>query len=160
MMRCRLGNPIMRVCRVLDIRPDRAAFAMPQLRARCERIREKPLVLLDAAHNADSAEKLVASVRQLYPGQEFTVVLGVVKGKHSGVNPRLLHGSFSFEVKNGSEAIPGIVTIVEKAGIKIESIELHVPSLEDVFIKLTGEQIREEGAGQSDFKRRVAMHAP
>jgi len=59
------------------------AFRLPELRARCEKISDEPLVLLDAAHNADSMEKLCAALLALYPGVHWTVVLGVVKGKDS-----------------------------------------------------------------------------
>ncbi|MDD5148172.1 MAG: ATP-binding cassette domain-containing protein [Candidatus ainarchaeum sp.] len=85
-------------------------------------------------------------------------ILELVNKKKLGANARVIADAVSFEVKNGSEAIPGIASAMEKAGIKLESIELHVPSLEDVFIQLTGKQIREEGNGQSDFKRRLVMH--
>ena len=112
----------LQVCRVLDVRPDRAAFVMPQLRARCERIREKPLVLLDGAHNADSAEKLVASVRQLYPGQDFTVVLGIVKGKDvAGIFNALCRLTRRFVLTNpqtpkGTE-LDALVQLAQAAGV-------------------------------------------
>ncbi|MGI5924797.1 MAG: bifunctional folylpolyglutamate synthase/dihydrofolate synthase [Lentisphaeria bacterium] len=65
----------------LGVTPSPAAFRPPELRARCEKISDEPLVLLDAAHNADSMEKLCAALLALYPGQRWTVVLGMVKGK-------------------------------------------------------------------------------
>ena len=66
---------------VLELKPSSADFRMPQLRARCEAIRQNPLVLLDAAHNADSMAHLVQSVKALYPDLRFTVVLASVQGK-------------------------------------------------------------------------------
>jgi folylpolyglutamate synthase/dihydropteroate synthase len=65
----------------LGVSPLPAVFRLPELRARCEKISDEPLVLLDAAHNADSMEKLCAALLVLYPGLRWTVVLGVVKGK-------------------------------------------------------------------------------
>ena len=39
------------------------------------------MVLLDAAHNGDSMQKLVAGLAEMYPDVSWTVVLGCVKGK-------------------------------------------------------------------------------
>ncbi len=71
----------MRVLEVLGLRPAWGLFRLPELRARCEVICREPLVVLDAAHNADSMQKLVAALQELYPGVHFTVVLGMVQGK-------------------------------------------------------------------------------
>jgi dihydrofolate synthase/folylpolyglutamate synthase len=71
------------LCRVAGIEPEPARFRMPELRARCEVICTAPLVVLDAAHNADSARRLVEALRQRWPSTRWTVVLGVVKGKDS-----------------------------------------------------------------------------
>jgi len=115
----------LQACTVVGISPDPDAFAMPQLRARCERIREQPLVILDAAHNADSAEKLVASLRGLYPGTDFTVVLGVVKGKDvEGVFRPLAELGCDFILTNprshkGSE-LDALVSLAQQAGVSYE----------------------------------------
>lgn len=66
---------------VLKLSIHAAKFRWPELRGRCEIICHAPLVVLDAAHNADSSEKLVAALLELYPSTYFTVVLGIVKGK-------------------------------------------------------------------------------
>ncbi|MFA5205199.1 MAG: cyanophycin synthetase [Lentisphaeria bacterium] len=68
-------------CEVLGIRPDPARFRRPRLRGRFELLRQEPPVLLDAAHNADSARRLAEALRAAWPNRPFTVVLGVVQGK-------------------------------------------------------------------------------
>lgn len=66
----------------LGLHPQPQRFKVPQLRARMELIRRQPqMVLLDAAHNGDSMQKLVAGLAELYPEVGWTVVLGCVKGK-------------------------------------------------------------------------------
>ena len=45
--------------------------------------------------------------------------------------------------------------IAEKKGILIESIALHKPTLEDVFLHFTGRKIREESA--EGFAAKVRM---
>ena len=72
------------VCPVLGIAPDRARFVPPALRGRFEIVRRAPLVMLDAAHNADSARRLVEALRARYPETVWTVVLGVAHGKDIG----------------------------------------------------------------------------
>jgi dihydrofolate synthase/folylpolyglutamate synthase len=69
------------ICQRLALKPDPAKFEMPALRGRCECLRKDPLVIIDSAHNADSADKLVDSLILRYPQTRFTVVLGVVRGK-------------------------------------------------------------------------------
>jgi len=71
----------MAVCKTLQIQPLPARFVFPELRGRCECLRQKPLVLIDSAHNADSAGRLAETLAARFPEKRFTVILGVVKGK-------------------------------------------------------------------------------
>ncbi len=61
--------------------PDPARFEMPALPGRFQILQESPPVVLDAAHNADSARRLAAALQTRFPGVRFTTVLGVVEGK-------------------------------------------------------------------------------
>jgi len=69
------------VCVVLGIGVDCGRFCLPVLRGRCEVLRREPLWLIDAAHNADSIEKLRSAVEVMFVDDRFTVVVGCVKGK-------------------------------------------------------------------------------
>ena len=54
--------------------------------------------------------------------------------------------------------MPEIINIATKNRIKIESVNIHKPSLEDVFIYYTGKTIREEaGEGWKGMMRSVRM---
>lgn len=59
-------------------------------------------------------------------------------------------GSLRFEVDEGEKFIP---ELVEKLGVEILSIEYHLPTLEDVFLKLTGRAIREETVSERDLMK-------
>jgi ABC-2 type transport system ATP-binding protein len=59
---------------------------------------------------------------------------------------RLDGDHLTFSVKNGEEFLP---TFIKEFGVKIASISLRRPTLEDVFLKLTGREIRDEGIGDS-----------
>jgi ABC-2 type transport system ATP-binding protein len=60
----------------------------------------------------------------------------------------------TFEVANGEEFIPGFI---KEFGIKILSISLRRPTLDDVFLKLTGRELREEEV-KDTFKAMVRQH--
>ena len=51
-------------------------------------------------------------------------------------------------VENGETAIPILMDVARQEGISVPSIALHEPTLEDIFIKYTGREIRtQEAAG-------------
>ena len=60
----------------------------------------------------------------------------------------------TFEVANGEEFLPGFI---KEFGTKILGVSLHRPSLDDVFLKLTGREIREEEVSDT-FKAMVRQH--
>ncbi len=60
----------------------------------------------------------------------------------------------SFEVANGEEFLPAFI---REFGTKILSVSLRRPSLDDVFLKLTGREIREEEVSDT-FKAMVRQH--
>jgi len=64
----------------------------------------------------------------------------------------------SFETKDGAKLVPKVMEIALKEGIGVESIEVHMPSLEDVFIYYTGASIRDEKGAESDFVARRRRH--
>lgn len=51
----------------------------------------------------------------------------------------------------GERKIPSLLNLAEKNGVKINSVNLHKPSLEDVFLFFTGRKIRDE---ESEIERR------
>jgi len=57
-------------------------------------------------------------------------------------------GGLSFEIANGAQFIP---TLVSALSIKILSISLRRPTLDDVFLKLTGRQLRDQEAGAREI---------
>ncbi len=58
-------------------------------------------------------------------------------------------------VKEAESAIPKIMSIAYKAGIKVTSVEVHKPSLEDVFIYYTGRTIRDTEAESNERIRGI-----
>jgi ABC-2 type transport system ATP-binding protein len=60
-----------------------------------------------------------------------------------------------FEVANGENFLPDFI---REFGSRVLSIGLRHPSLDDVFLKLTGREIREEGVSDA-FKAMVRQHS-
>jgi ABC-2 type transport system ATP-binding protein len=62
-------------------------------------------------------------------------------------------------VKNGHEVLPRIVEVAASNGVRIKSLALHEPNLEDVFLHYTGRIFREEKGekyhGVAQAKRRA-----
>jgi len=59
-----------------------------------------------------------------------------------------------FKTRKGEEFIPDLI---RDFGTKIVSVSIHRPTLDDVFLQLTGKEIREEGADDLAAVRRFMM---
>ena len=61
-----------------------------------------------------------------------------------------IHDSFlTLGVEKGEEKIPEIIEIARSSGLKIKSISLRKPTLDDVFLSFTGKNIRIEEPEQA-----------
>jgi len=60
-----------------------------------------------------------------------------------GLEPQRDDTRLRLEVEAGAEFIP---RLVRELGVAVDSVDLHRPTLDDVFLKLTGHVIREEQA--------------
>src|SRR5262249_58593465 len=63
-------------------------------------------------------------------------------------------GGFHFQVPAGAEFVPRVVADFDG---RIRSIQVNQPSLDDVFLHLTGRAIREEEASGLDQMRRAGQ---
>jgi ABC-2 type transport system ATP-binding protein len=70
------------------------------------------------------------------------------------VEPQIVAGALRIEVADGAEFIPRLVRALS---VPVTSVELRRPSLDDVFIKLTGRAIRDEEASDRDRLRFMAQ---
>ncbi len=48
-------------------------------------------------------------------------------------------------VEHGDQALVGVMRALDAAGVPLASIQLHRPTLDDVFLTLTGRSLRDEG---------------
>jgi ABC-2 type transport system ATP-binding protein len=72
--------------------------------------------------------------------------LGVLKDqpfvRESGVEEGLVR----LYVDRGEEAMPTVLRLLDSAGLRLMTIDLHRPSLDDVFLRKTGRSLRETAA--------------
>ena len=57
-------------------------------------------------------------------------------------------GELKLIVKDGDKIVPRVMEIAASSGIHVESMAIHEPTLEDVFMHYTGHEIRGEGGGE------------
>jgi ABC-2 type transport system ATP-binding protein len=67
-----------------------------------------------------------------------------------GITPAVDNGTLRVEVSDGAAFVPRLVRELSQA---VTTVTLRRPSLDDVFLKLTGHAIREEQAGALDHLR-------
>jgi ABC-2 type transport system ATP-binding protein len=66
------------------------------------------------------------------------------------LEPLVDNGSLRVEVTDAAGFIP---RLVRETSVEVRSVSFHRPSLDDVFLKLTGHAIRDEAAGATDMMR-------
>ncbi len=99
-------------------------------------------------HGKVIAQGTAAQLKRSLGGDRFGIVLDescdaaetmkLLKKYKPYTNPE--NGELTIEVKGGFKELAEIVTMLEKAKVKIAHASLHQPTLDDVFITLTGEK--------------------
>ena len=64
-------------------------------------------------------------------------------------------GILSLTTWKGEKRIPGLIEAAKKIGITVDSVNLHKPSLDDVFLHFTGRTIREQEVGRNEQNREM-----
>jgi ABC-2 type transport system ATP-binding protein len=68
-----------------------------------------------------------------------------ILGEHPGVREISVDGrAIRMTVEHGEEALPGMLRALDADGITLESIQLARPTLDDVFLTLTGRSLRDD----------------
>jgi ABC-2 type transport system ATP-binding protein len=75
--------------------------------------------------------------------------VGVLAGKDFVESVSESNGQLLIATRQGGKALPSIVRVLDDAGIYVQDMALTSPTLDDVFLKHTGERIREEAPVQN-----------
>ncbi len=135
-----------------------------------ERLRAAGRTIVLTTHYMDEAERLCDRVavidhgrvialgtpRELIRslGAEQVVEVTLVEGQAlpdgafdaaRGVLSARVHGPvWTIQVSAAHEAVPAILATVDDAGLSLAELRTHTPTLEDVFVSLTGRRLREQ----------------
>jgi len=135
--------------------------------------REKRITMILTTHYMDEADKLCDRIAIIDNGQVVAldtpenlkrdvggdVVILTVSSDTEHLKIELerlpfvksaqsVDSTLRLSVENGETAIPILMDVARQEGISVPSIALHEPTLEDIFIKYTGREIRtQEAAG-------------
>jgi ABC-2 type transport system ATP-binding protein len=112
---------------------------------------DEPTLGLDPQTSLDTPEKLkrqvggdviIIETKQTNKLKEKVELLKGVYGT------KIEDSKLTITAKQGDKMIPKIVSLANKTKIKIDSVSLRRPSLDDVFLHYTGKRIRKEGASK------------
>jgi ABC-2 type transport system ATP-binding protein len=95
-------------------------------------------VSLTIANGQDAAGTLSGNAIISTARKALSMISGVTEIINSD-NGLIVYGN------NGALIVPEIVRALDKAQVKISSINISTPTLDDVFLKHTGRRIRAEG---------------
>ena len=74
----------------------------------------------------------------------------ILKGHDFISKATIVNNELKLDVKDGDKLLPQIIKIANENNIEVKSVDLHKPTLEDVFIHLTGRKIRDDEASGKD----------
>jgi ABC-2 type transport system ATP-binding protein len=63
-------------------------------------------------------------------------------------------GKLSITAQQGGRALPHVLRVLDEADIYVDDLSLSSPTLDDVFLKYTGERIRQDAPSQNWRNRR------
>jgi ABC-2 type transport system ATP-binding protein len=69
---------------------------------------------------------------------------------HFGLPASNGRGSVSVQLPEGEAQLAEIIRALDRAGLKVASLQLHQPSLDDVFLAKTGRKLEGAGEGQEE----------
>ena len=85
------------------------------------------------------------------------IIIEIKNGKIEGENLDL-EPIISISCEDGGKQIIDIIQTINENNLKVKSVHLHAPSLEDVFLFYVGREIRDEGADRtSNIKEFIQM---
>jgi ABC-2 type transport system ATP-binding protein len=100
----------------------------------------------DQLKSGVGGDVLTVTVAEPAASAEVARLVGALPGAES---PQVQDDRVIGRVPNGGAALVRLVRELDTAGIEVAGIESRRPSLDDVFLQLTGRSLREEGAPSS-----------
>jgi ABC-2 type transport system ATP-binding protein len=117
----------------------------------CDRIAVVDAGRIVAEGTATELKRQIGGVRlevTLLPGAAPESVLSSLGDLVSGA-PRIAAGRVSVPVAEGYRSLVEVVRRFDAAGIEVADVAMHQPSLDDVFLTLTGKSASPADAGRA-----------
>jgi ABC-2 type transport system ATP-binding protein len=94
------------------------------------------VISLNFKGNGVSAAEQAEKAKSILESEEFIRTLRLGEGENTG--------SLSVVVQNGGEVVPEVLRLLDSKNLRVASLNLTSPTLDDVFLKFTGQRIRQE----------------
>jgi len=106
----------------------------------CNRIAFIDKGRLIALDTLDNLKKMVPEGDLIRIGLDATDdrILPIIRSNPLINSAEIINGTLTLSAKDGSRVLPSLVTVFEDYSLPMNSISIHSPSLEDIFIYLTG----------------------
>ncbi len=99
---------------------------------------------LKAAVAGDLVELEVATLAQVsLAAEKLATLVGSAGGSAGGNGVEVCGRHVSGRVRRAGRAVPGLLRDLDRTGVELSSIEVRRPTLDDVFLDLTGRSLRE-----------------
>lgn len=121
----------------------------------CDRIAIIDYGRIIALDTTENLKGLVAGDVITVESSDTEKLLEVLKDEEWTGEAKVLEGVLKLNVRHGEAQIPKIVETANKNGITVDSVGLRKPTLEDIFIHLTGRSIRAEKGGPGERVRAI-----
>lgn len=89
-------------------------------------------------------------VRIGFGGDNATPVAAIASHVDGASEPEIEGNELRFRVPDGAGSLPGFLREMVAQDIDLTAVEVHRPTLDDVFLTLTGRSLREDNASQSE----------
>jgi ABC-2 type transport system ATP-binding protein len=123
----------------------------------CER-----LAIIDHGHivalgsPAELKERVGGDVVTVVPATQGADLSGVLEKVDGVLQVQTLDGTYRLKCSRGDSVVPRVVEATLNAGVGLASVSVKKPSLDEVFLELTGREYREdEGPTATDWALRV-----
>lgn len=83
---------------------------------------------------------------------DFDKALYIMKTQGKGTQNSLKERRISIATDNSVRTLKNILNPLYEAGIELDNLSVHKPTLDDVFLQLTGQQVNENGLGKLNNK--------
>ena len=132
---------------------------MEEADALCDRIAIIDRGVIKAIDSPDNLKRsLGGDIIELEFANNIQLANSIISHLDFVIDHKILENKLRVKVTDGDKQLPIILERLIRSNVKVAKIVLKRPTLDDVFIELTGREFREEEGGREEiFKRRAIL---